>query len=252
MQRLQDEPAYVLHRRQYSESSLLLELLTQSCGRIGVLARATRGPRSTLAALLQPFQALCVDLAGRGELLRLVRAEATAAALPLRAESALAGMYFNELLVRSCGRSDPQPALFAAYTHALTELVGAATPALTVRRFERDLLQCLGYGMDFERDEQGAMLVTDGLYALAPERGFHAVADGPGYSGAALLALDADAEPEARHLRELRGLFRQLISNHLGGELPRSWALLAGLRGLSFGADTQAHEHSGQSVSKSS
>ena len=115
MLRLLAEPAFVLHRRQYSESSLLLEVLTREHGRLGLLARGARGARSALPALLQPFQELRIDAAGSGELLRLNRAEPHQEPVSLPGERALAGLYCNELLVRLWPRADAQPELFERY-----------------------------------------------------------------------------------------------------------------------------------------
>lgn len=228
--RLQEQPAFVLHRRQYSESSLLIEALTPDLGRVGLIARGARGSRSALPALLQPFQELRLDLFGSGDLLRLTRAEAAAPALQLRSERTLAGLYCNELLVRLLPRADAHPALYGRYRDALVELV--ATPALawTLRCFERDLLVALGYAGDFAVDAHGQSLDPQGRYRFEPEQGFVAIADaGGGYSGGALLAMAGSGEPLPEQLRELRRLFRQLISQQLRGEPLQSWGLMRGL-----------------------
>ena len=81
--RVTEQPAFVLHRRQYSESSLLLEAWTPEHGRIGLIARSARGSKSALPALLQPFQELRLDFGGSGDLQRLVRAEPAGPALLL-------------------------------------------------------------------------------------------------------------------------------------------------------------------------
>src|SRR3546814_8782098 len=49
--------AYVLHARAWRETSLLLELLTEHHGRIGLVARGVQGPKKhVLRAALQPLQ----------------------------------------------------------------------------------------------------------------------------------------------------------------------------------------------------
>ncbi len=53
--RIDAEPAFVLHARQWRESSLLLEVLSQQHGRLGLVARGVQGPkRQVLRAALQP------------------------------------------------------------------------------------------------------------------------------------------------------------------------------------------------------
>lgn len=227
MSRIQDQPAFVLHRRQYSESSLLIEALTPEQGRVGLIARGARGSRSALPALLQPFQELRLDFSGSGELQRLTRAEAAAPALALREEHALAGLYLNELIVRLLARGDANPPLYARYRAALVDLAGAPVLAWVLRCFERDLLDALGYATDFASDAQGTPLDPAGRYRFEPESGFVGVGeDVPGYSGRALLAMAGDEMPQPVELRELRRLFRELIGGHLRGEPLRSWSLM--------------------------
>jgi DNA repair protein RecO (recombination protein O) len=227
--RVQEQPAYVLHRRNYSESSLLVEVLTREHGRVGVLARAARGTKSALPALLQPFQELSLDYAGTGELQLLRRAEAIGPAALPQGEAALAGLYYNELLMRLTPRHDGHPALYARYAQALGGLVSGPSLAFAVRRFERALLDELGYGVDFTHAVDGVEIEPEQHYELISERGFVAVA-GDGYSGRALLAMASDEIPASAELRQLRQLFRQLIQAHLTGEPLRSWSLMAQLR----------------------
>src|SRR3546814_9634973 len=66
------EPAYVLHARPWRETSLLLELLTENHGRIGLVARGVQGPKKhVLRAALQPLQHIRFDGVQRGELAQL-------------------------------------------------------------------------------------------------------------------------------------------------------------------------------------
>src|SRR5262245_32573028 len=111
--RLTAEPASVLHTRPWRETSLLVEALSEQHGRIGLVARGVQGPkRHVLRAALQPFQHIRVDALLRGELARLIAAEALDAAPRLHGEAALAGFYVNELLLRLVPRGDPLPELF--------------------------------------------------------------------------------------------------------------------------------------------
>jgi DNA repair protein RecO (recombination protein O) len=230
MLRIHDQPAFVLHRRQYSESSLLIEAITPDCGRVGLIARGARGSRSALPALLQPFQELRLDFSGSGELQRLTRADALAPALALREERTLAGLYCNELLVRLVQRADANPQLYARYRAVLVELQATPSVAWILRCFERDLLDAIGYANDFANDAHGDALDPAGRYRFEPESGFVGIGESaPGYSGSALLAMASAATPAPEHLRELRRLFRELISQHLRGEPLRSWSLMRGL-----------------------
>ncbi|GMU42187.1 MAG: DNA repair protein RecO [Xanthomonadales bacterium] len=228
--RVQEQAAFVLHRRQYSESSLLLELLTVDYGRVGCIARGARGVRNQASALLQAFQELALDWSGGGDLVRLVRAEAPQPILLLQGASALAGLYCNELLVRLLPRRDPHPHLYLRYRQTLQALADGGSLAWTLRRFERDLLRDLGYAADYASDASGAELDAQGRYRFEPEHGFVRVADSaPGYAGAALRALAGDRLPDATQLRELRRMLRELITLQLRGAPLRSWSLLTDL-----------------------
>ena len=227
------QPAFVLHARPYRETSLLLELLTVHDGRVGAIARGVRGARGQpLRAALQPLQPLMVSLRGRGELPLLAMAEARGVASPLAGQGLLAAFYVNELLVRLLPRQDPQPTLFARYARLLDELA-AGSLGWTLRRFERDLLEALGYGLvlDHEADST-APIDPQGWYRYDRERG--AVPTGPGpqaVPGAALRALADEAEPAAALLAPLRRLLRQQLADHLGSRPLHSWSLLEGLAG---------------------
>ncbi|MGN6513568.1 MAG: recombination protein O N-terminal domain-containing protein, partial [Lysobacteraceae bacterium] len=51
------EPAFVLHARPWRETSLLVEVLSEAHGRLGLVARGVQAPkRHVLRAALQPLQ----------------------------------------------------------------------------------------------------------------------------------------------------------------------------------------------------
>lgn len=233
------EPAYVLHARPYRDTSLLLELLTLHRGRIGVVARGVRGPRSKLRGWLRPFQPLLVGLAGRGELATLAGAEPAGAAVWLEGERAVAGLYLNELLLKLLARDDPHPPLLGHYRAALAVLGAPTDPEAGLRVFERELLALLGYAPALDTDVDGAPLDAARLYRYLPESGAHAQAGlaepvhgSVEVSGRALLALAAGEFPDRDTLREARTLTRALIDHCLGGRPVRTRELARAFRGL--------------------
>lgn len=229
------QPAYVLHARPWRETSLIVELLTRDHGRVGVVARGVQGARRhPLRAALQPLQHLRADFLPQGELARLLQAEAVDAAPLLAGDPLMAAFYANELVLRLVPRQDPAPALFERYGELRAELAGAAALAWTLRRFERDLLELLGYGLPLDEDELGQAIDPAGRYQLDAERGAirdrsHAAGS---TSGAALLALAADRCPPPEQLAELRGALRGVLAAHLGPAPLKSWGLLSELARL--------------------
>lgn len=237
---IEQQPAYVLHARAYRETSLLLECLTRDHGRLGVVARGVRGQRSRVSrSQLEPFQLLAMDMVLRGEMATLRAAESVATPRQLTGDNLLAGLYINELVVRLSAREDPHPQLYAAYARTLQRLGEDGSLAWTLRRFERDLLAALGYGLQLQYEaDTDEPLNADTEYCYLPEQGPVTTAQADGYRirGASLLALAADRMPDPPDLRALRRLLRGLISHHLGGAELRSWHVLSG--GLSHRSST--------------
>lgn len=99
--------AFVLHSRPFSETSLLLDLFSESEGRVRVLAKGARSRRSQLKGALQPFTPLLVRWSGRGEVKTLRNAEAVSLALPLSGITLYCGLYVNELALAYCSRNSP-------------------------------------------------------------------------------------------------------------------------------------------------
>ena len=230
MQLLQ-QPAYVLHARPYRETSLLLECLTLDHGRLGVVARGVRRERAKLQrSQLEPFQPLALDLLLRGELATLQAAENTGAPRRLLGDAGLAGLYLNELVVRLTGRQDPHPELFQAYAVTLERMAAGDALAWTLRRFERDLLEAIGYGLQLDYEgESGEPLDPQRHYRYQVEQGAAPCrSDLPhALRGSDLLALSADAMPDAAGLSALRTMMREVIRFHLGGAELRAWHVLA-------------------------
>src|ERR1700674_2230701 len=112
----------VLHSYPYLETSLILQVWTEKHGRLGLVARGARRPKSASRSVLVPFQPLSLDWFGRGELRTLKTAEPFAPATPLGGASLLSAFYLNELLLKLTHRDDPHEGLFAAYDEAITRL----------------------------------------------------------------------------------------------------------------------------------
>lgn len=230
--RILAQPAFVLHARAWRETSLLVEVLTRDHGRIGLVARGVSGPRKhALRAALQPLQSLRIDFLPRGELARLLQAEAQDAAPLLSGDRLMAAFYVNELMLRLVPRGDVSPELFDLYARVRSELVDARALAWNLRRLERDLLELLGYGLPWDSVGDDEQVHAATSYRLDPERG--PIPDPRrsegSVSGAALLALASDREPDASLLTELRLGLREVLASHLGGTSLRSWGLMGEL-----------------------
>ena len=113
---------YVLHSYPYRETSLILQVWTEKHGRLGLVAKGARRPKSSSRSVLVNFQPLVLDWFGRGELRTLKTAEPASPAIPLAGPGLLSAFYLNELLLKLTTREDPHEGLFAAYDAALRAL----------------------------------------------------------------------------------------------------------------------------------
>jgi DNA repair protein RecO (recombination protein O) len=165
----------------------------------------------------------------KGELATLRGAESSGAVMRLTGDAGLAGLYLNELVVRLTGRQDPNAELFAFYECTLWRMAAREPLAWTLRRFERDMLEALGYGLQLDVDAvDGEPIDPAATYFYDPESG--ALPGRPGdpraIRGADLLALAADESPDTAGLASLRRMMRQVIAFHLGGGELRAWRVL--------------------------
>jgi len=223
-ERRDDQAGYVLHTYPYRETSVIVEALTAEHGRVGLVARGAKRPRSELRGLLQAFQPLTLAWAGAGELKTLVKAE-WRGGMPLPGGSALlCGFYLNELLMKLLPREDPHAALFDAYERtllALTERTTAAAQAVLLRRFELTLLAELGYALSLTREaDTGAAVNPHERYHYAFDRGPQRFAAEPGarwpvVRGAVLLALAQQHYPDAETAGEAKRLMRLVLDHYL-------------------------------------
>ena len=238
--RVDGQAAYVLHLHPYSETSLVVDVFTRDHGRVPLLARGARRPRSAMRGMLMSFQPLELGWFGGGEVKTLARAEWLGGMPLLGGRCLLLGYYLNELLLKMLPREDAHGALFDAYAAALRALAAGAADAPELRRFEKTLLKELGYGMTLDVDvETGVPVAAQGEYIYLIERGPVARAgasqdrsprsqaqghivpengEAPGLRGKTLLDMAADEYSDPRTRLESRRLMRQLIAHHLGGK----------------------------------
>lgn len=224
------EPTYILHGRPYQESSLLIEALSRTHGRVGLVARGARGAKSRWKGILQPFRPLLLSWSQRGELGTLTGADQVASPPSLNGEALFCGLYANELTTRFLHRSDPHPDVFDSYRQLVAELAAGELFQPVLRVFEMQLLQSAGFGLQLEH-EHGSLepVREDRWYAYIPESGpkrreYNAEKSATLVSGSALLALKSGNIKE-HHLKELKALMRSLIRYHLGDKPLKSQSL---------------------------
>ena len=230
---------FVLHQRPYRNTSQLVECLTASHGRIGLIARGSRGSSRGQRAFLQPFTPLRLSWTRRGDLGQLTHVEPAGPAFALERDRLLAGYYVNELLLRLLERGDANDPVYSCYSGCLSHLAEGPSTARALRLFELRLLQALGYGPELDHDPgTGEALHPERRYVYEPGHGPRLaddrVADGDTYTGRALLALGQEALDDDESLKVARRLLGSILSGHLGGRPLKSRLVLKDIiaRGL--------------------
>jgi DNA repair protein RecO (recombination protein O) len=245
--RTADEPAFVLHRYDWSESSLILELLTRHHGRIAVVAKGAKRPSSNFRPVLLPLQPLHVAFGGDAEIRTLKAAEWLGGQVMPTGESLLSGYYLNELLLRLLARDDPHPALFDVYAGTVRVLATDDPQMLqpALRAFELLLLREIGVLPALDAQTATLEPLADHeRYSLRPEGGLVEAHDPDGrgsLEGTQWRALQAaldDPAPfhatlrEAAAAGELKTQLRALLHYHCGVPTLRTRQLMMDLQAL--------------------
>lgn len=252
--RVSHEPAYVLHRYDWSESSLILEVFTRHHGRIALVAKGAKRPSSNFRPVLLPLQPLQLNYGGDAEIRTLKGAEWMGGHVMPTGEALLSGYYVNELLLRLLARDDAHEALFDAYAGVVQVLAGdhasaqAATQAAALRAFELILLREVGLLPSLDVQTLTLEPLDAGLrYSLVPEAGLRSAADGEaalaGADWQALQAVLDDRAPFTATLRKiatmnagsnsaLRNQLRALLNYHCGVSTLRTRQMMRDLQAL--------------------
>jgi len=231
------QAAYVLHAYAFRETSLVVEVFTRNFGRLGLVARGARRPRSAIRGLMMPFQPLLVSWAGRAELRTLHKAEWQGGVPQLRGTSLMCGFYLNELLLKFLARDDPHENLFDAYHESVQALATQGSPEATLRRFEKNLLKELGYALLLDREaETGRAIDAAGRYTYALERGPVPVGEDNNapveVQGRALIDLACDNFSDPSTLSQIKVLMRFLLNHYLDNQELHTRQLLRELNQL--------------------
>lgn len=222
--RINDQPAFVLHRRDYHESSLILEIFSEDFGRLSVLAKSARKRRD--AAHFQICNRLLLGWSGQSELKTLTQIEGQD--LAIAADYLPSVFYINELLLYLLPKHDEQPDLFGKYQMLLLSLAhtGSSTECLQsrLRNFEIELLSALGVMPDLSCDYQTQQGLDDHCYyRLDAQQGPLLSQDQENaYLGEVLSAIHHRRFESAAVLRAAKHLMRKIIDYNLQGRTLQS------------------------------
>ena len=219
------EPAYVLHRRNYSDTSLLVDFLTIRHGYVSCIAKGVKKSRHNTASLLQPFIPLLIRYTGKGSLKTLAQCESSDTALELKGECLYAAFYINELLLKFLYKYEISQGIFVYYAKALTDLSLQLCIDQTLRWFELNLIQHAGIGLGFYEDndlsshidpEQSYLFQIDADELLPCDTDFYDK-NSLVLSGDTLLALNQHKPLSDSQKHQAKHLTRMVINFYLDG-----------------------------------
>ena len=233
--RVDGQACYVLHAYPFRETSLILEVFSRSYGRIALMARGARRPRSSLRGLLMSFQPLELGWAGAGEVATLMKAEWVGGQPLLEQRALWVGYYINELLVNLLPREDGHERLYEAYETLLRQLAIEVREA-NLRRFEKTLLQELGYGLNLTHDRNDQAIRPELDYRYEIENGATPLRKGESAEirvlGQTLLDIDSENFSNPLTTAQAKQLMRALMHYYLGGKVMETRKIFMELQDL--------------------
>lgn len=244
--RFSDEPAFVLHRYDWSESSLILDVFTRHHGRTAVVAKGVKKPSSSFRPILLPLQPLRIAFGGDADIRTLRAAEWVGGHVMPTGEALLSGYYLNELLLKLLARDDPHTHLFDVYAHVVRVLASDQGEVLqaALRTFELLLLREIGLLPALDAQTLTLSQLDDQMhYTLVPESGLRECRAGErGLSGQQWGELQAVLGEQvaftdtlracALVMQELKPQLRALLHYHCGVGTLRTRQMMMDIQAL--------------------
>ena len=214
MTRVDNTQAFLIHRRMYQGSSLLLDFFTKDSGRLRLIARGARKSKTSL----QMFQCLSISFKGKGELKSLSQWEVDDEPRRLLGDDLILAMYANELILRLLPENDEYPETFNSYWTFLANLnaLDSSDKEYALRNFENQMLEDLGYGLDFSFDINDEHIKEDLQYEFIEHQGFNKNSNGviPGKTLVSLSKQETITDPI--QLTILKKMNRKRLKSLLG------------------------------------
>jgi len=219
--RVSDQPAYLLHRRDWQNTSLILDLLTSDFGRVSVLAKGGKNSRSK--AFYQPFTCLSVSWTGRHELKTLVGIDGVS--LPVAENQYLPLLYVNELISVFLPAHEANSELFQLYSLLLQSIDQKESD---LREFEKELMNILGYLPDTRVEAKTRKpIIASGYYQFFASDGFFMCSElaKNAMDGANIIAWNERQYENPKAMQIAKAVMRCIIDFNLNGKKLKSRAI---------------------------
>jgi len=168
------DECFLLHHRPHGETSLIVDVFTKKNGKMSIIAKGAKKPKSKFFGYLTPFTKLKITYTGRSELKTLTNIDRDfSESTNSLSKTSYSLLYINELLIRLLPKDAVHEDLFLLYESFLSKIHSGENIELTLRSFELDMLEMLGYGLDFENEiDKNQSIDVNKNYSFIPERGF--------------------------------------------------------------------------------
>ena len=174
MSQSNNDNCFLLHHRSYGETSIIADVFTQKSGKISFIAKGAKKPKSKFFGYLVPFQKLKITYSGRSELKTLTSIDRDLASNSNTfSKVSYSLLYINELLMKLLPKDAKHEELFVLYDEFLKKINKNNNLEISLRHFELDLLDMLGYGFDYDLEiDSNEPIEAELSYVFVSERGF--------------------------------------------------------------------------------
>ena len=174
MSQSNNDNCFLLHQRSYGETSIIADVFTQKSGKISFIAKGAKKPKSKFFGYLVPFQKLKITYSGRSELKTLTSIDRDLANNSNTfSKVSYSLLYINELLMKLLPKDAKHEELFILYDEFLKKIYKNNNLEISLRHFELDLLDMLGYGFDYDSEiDSNEPIEAELSYVFVSERGF--------------------------------------------------------------------------------
>ena len=174
MSQSNNDSCFLLHQRSYGETSIIADVFTQKSGKISFIAKGAKKPKSKFFGYLVPFQKLEINFSGRSELKTLTSIDRDLASNSNTfSKVSYSLLYINELLMKLLPKDAKHEELFVLYDEFLKKINKNNNLEISLRHFELDLLDMLGYGFDYDSEiDSNEPIEAELSYVFVSERGF--------------------------------------------------------------------------------
>ena len=200
------DECFLLHHRPHGETSLIVDVFTKKNGKMSIIAKGAKKPKSKFFGYLTPFTKLKIIYTGRSELKTLTNIDRDfSESTNSLSKTSYSLLYINELLIRLLPKDAVHEDLFQLYESFLVKIHSGENIELTLRSFELDMLEMLGYGLDFENEiDKNQSIDVNKNYSFIPERGFRE-SKNSNYSGKDIINIRMRnlSEVSKKHLKHI-------------------------------------------------